>query len=43
MDEDDDGDKGINLHTLFNLQPNDMPYHIDVSTIYSSTHFIYQY
>ena len=31
MDEDDDGDKGINLHSLFKLQQNDMPYHIDVS------------
>lgn len=31
MDEDDDGDKGINLTTLFKLGPKDMPYNVDVS------------
>ena len=31
MDEDDDGDKGIDLKSLFKLAPSDLPFHVDVS------------
>ena len=31
MDEDDDGDKGIDLNSLFKLAPGDLPFHVDVS------------
>jgi len=30
MDEDDDGDKGIDLKSLFKLAPGDLPFNIDV-------------
>ena len=32
MDEDDDGDKNINLKSLFNVDPTDKPYNIEVSS-----------
>ena len=34
MDEDDDGDKGIDLFDLFKIDRAGMPYHIDVSNIW---------
>ena len=41
MDEDDDGDKGIDLKSLFKLAPSDLPFHIDVSYYFARIKCIY--